>query len=75
MTGRAFLDKTFGDPVHCYKKEDDPKERIPGIDIDHPVEGQVGYKDGGNKIEQYPVEDIFLLELQLDLFFNKVFYF
>ena len=75
MTRRIFLDKTFGDSIHCNKKKDDPEEGIPGINIDHAVESKISYKNGGDKIKQYPIENIFLLEFKLDLFFNEVFYF
>ena len=73
MPGRTFLDKTFRDPVNRYKKQDDPEERIPGFNIDYPVEGEIGYENSRNQVKQYAVKDILLLELELYLFFNKVF--
>jgi hypothetical protein len=58
---RAFLDEAFGNPVNSNEEEDDPEQRIPGIPIDDTVEGQVGYEDGGNQVEENPVQNIFLL--------------
>ena len=73
MASRAFLDEAFGDPVNSNEEEDDPEQRIPGIRIDDPVESKVGYKDCGNQVKKDPIQNIFLLEFKLDLFFNKVF--